>query len=122
MFMITPPTTITSRQRSHRGRPIFVLIVSAKTGRTLRIHIPIPMGTAKLTRAMTSSMYGMASEDDTKEDPRAQIQKDVIAKAAMLEKNVMVTDKFMSPPSIAVQKLDPTPPGQQPSRSRPNLS
>ena len=28
----------------------------------------------------------------------------------------------MSPPSIAVQKLDPTPPGQQPSRRRPSLS
>ena len=27
-----------------------------------------------------------------------------------------------SPPSIAVQKLDPTPPGQQPSRRRPSLS
>ena len=28
----------------------------------------------------------------------------------------------MAPPSIAVQKLDPTPPGQQPSRRRPSLS
>ena len=98
----------------------------------------------------------MGRSSETRVDPNIQIQNEVIANAATLEKNVMVTEipeccghvvklsyhvmlfchvmschhleknvmvteRLMSPPSIAVQKLEPTPPGQQPSSSRPSL-
>ena len=39
----------------------------------------------------------MGRASDTKGVPRAQIQKDVIANAEILEKNVMVTDRLISP-------------------------
>ena len=39
----------------------------------------------------------MGRASDTNGVPRAQIQKDVIANAEILEKNVMVTDRLMSP-------------------------
>ena len=64
----------------------------------------------------------MGRSSETRVDPSIQIQNEVIANAATLEKNVMVTERLISPPSMAVQKLEPTPPGQQPSSSRPSLS
>ena len=64
----------------------------------------------------------MGRSSETRGEPSIQIQNEVMAKAATLEKNVMVTERLMSPPSMAVQKLEPTPPGQQPSSRRPSLS
>ena len=69
-------------------------------------------GTAKLTRAMANWEYGIgrSSVSEMRVEPRSHTHNEVIAKAATLEKNVIVTDKFMSPPNMAVQKFDPTPP------------
>ena len=75
------------------------------SGLYLLTNIPSPIGTAKLIKAITSCVYGIGSDEVTKDDPRLQIQKDVIAKAATLEKNVIVTERLMSPTMLKRTKL-----------------
>ena len=44
------------------------------------------------------------------------------ARASMVLMKVMVMDMLMSPCRSSVQKLEPVPPGQQPSTNRPSLT
>ena len=59
---------------------------------------------------------------DTKCLPSNQAHNDVIPKLATVLTNVIVTDRFTSPPNRAVQKFDAAPPGHDPSNIKPSCS
>ena len=53
--------------------------------------------------------------------PTRKIQVGIMARAATVLTKVMVMERLTSPSSNSVQKLDPLPPGEQPSTNRPSL-
>ena len=61
------------------------------------------------------------TEKFTVNPPIVNIHSGMKARASMVLMKVMVMDMLMSPFRSSVQKLDPVPPGQQPSTNRPSL-
>ena len=58
----------------------------------------------------------------TKCRPNNHAHNDVIPKLAMELTRVIVTERFTSPPNIAVQKFEGAPPGLAPSNISPSCS
>ena len=86
------------------------MIASAHLGLAFLNPTPSSKGTTKVTSDRNSRVNGIGTRPEVIVGPSKNIQREVIAKLATLEMKVITTDRLRSPLSMAVQKLDPTPP------------